>query len=454
MKLINTKNALASAIALSLMSAAYSGSLFAQDYYLCAKQGTVTMSDTTVIPMWGFALATDAADMNAGCAAAMTVPGPALTVPVGDSVLNIHVKNVDIPEAVSLIIPGQHTVMTPVMSAPDAQGRQRVMSFTTEAKTTDATATTYTWSSMQPGSFAYQSGSHPAVQIQMGLFGAVTKSAAVGQAYADVSTAYNSEMTVLYSEIDPVLHAQVANGSYGTTGMTSTINYNPQYFLINGDDSSTGTPIAGAPGQTTLMRFINMGLETHIPTLHGADFSIIAEDGHAYTNARKQYSVMVAAGQSRDALFTPVSAGDYPLFDRVLNLTNKTAPAPIVPAGSIVIAAAPTTSSLTSPGSLVTVLQVGTNADGDNVLDHKDNCMFVANPKQLDADGDGIGTACDADLNNDGFVNVLDIPALEAAFIANSPLADVNEDGFVNVLDIPQIESLFFKAPGPSGIAK
>jgi hypothetical protein len=38
-----------------------------------------------------------------------------------------------------------------------------------------------------------------------------------------------------------------------------------------------------------------------------------------------------------------------------------------------------------------------TDSDNDTVSDTTDNCRFVANPLQLDADNDGLGAACDAD---------------------------------------------------------
>ncbi len=68
--------------------------------------------------------------------------------------------------------------------------------------------------------------------------------------------------------------------------------------------------------------------------------------------------------------------------------------------------------------------------DSDGVADIRDNCVLVANPDQLDADGNGRGDACD-DFDRDGIINSLDnCPA-----VPNWSQEDSDGDGIGNDCD-------------------
>ena len=307
---------LALVVMLSCITAS-TGTAAAAEFHLVAGQTVKLMPDDTSVVMWGYAL-----DPDFGGDGVVTVPGPRLVVPPGDATLTVYLRNT-LAVPVSIMIPGQIAAMTPVKFT-DAQGRQRIRSFTHE--TAPGATGTYSWSGVRPGTHLYLSGTHSAVQVQMGLYGAATKNAAASEAYVGIG--YDREVVLLYSEIDPALHEAVANGTYGTPPMTSTIDYQPKYFLVNGAPySGTAQPYpVGLPGERTLIRFLNAGLRTHAPMLVGAHMIAVAEDGHAYPYAKEQYSIMLPAGQTKDAVFVPDAAGRYVLFDRGLNLTNAGAP--------------------------------------------------------------------------------------------------------------------------------
>ena len=188
----------------------------------------------------------------------------------------------------------------------------------------------YVWPSLRPGTHLYQSGSHPAVQVQMGLYGALEIDAAAGNAYGVPASAYDQDLLLVYSEIDPALHDAVAAGQYGPgQPVQSTMGYLPKYFLVNGKPYSPArSPLPlGAAGGTTLLRFVNAGLETHLPTLVGAGaLTLLAEDGGLAPFARQAEQVELPAGKTVDATLVVPAAGYYPLYDRKLALTNDLRP--------------------------------------------------------------------------------------------------------------------------------
>ncbi len=285
--------------------------------------------------MWGYADCSPG-PFTATCGS-VTVPGPALTVLSGDAALTVHLLNSlpavgATPTPTSLVINGLIKPMTPVWDTGATGARPsptaRVRSFDAEAA--PGGTADYTWSNVTPGTYLYQSGTQPQVQVQMGLYGALTKNAAEATATtpaaAYTGVAYDNQKTLLFSEIDPVLHAAVATGSYGTApGPTSTFDYQPKYFLINGQPYATGAPVIepeGNPGQT-LLRLLNAGLITHVPMIQGNRWEVVAEDGKPYPYRLSQYTALLPAAKTLDLRLTAEVGTTYPIMDRRLNLSNN-----------------------------------------------------------------------------------------------------------------------------------
>jgi len=229
---------------------------------------------------------------------------------------------------------------------PPTQG-PRVQSFAAEVEavpaTTAATCTApltgtvtgcaaLTWSALRPGTYLLESGTHPSIQVPMGLIGVLVVTTApsgtAGTAYPGVAAntttgtaavpavQYNAEVPLEFSEIDPVQNNEV-NTAVNTAGFSETkvwsgmvgqcgnpnspvgvvntcyppaVNYTPFYYLINGVAFSkyapavslfqatagvTGTPplpvTTGIPATgTVLVRLVNAGVRMHVPSIVGS----------------------------------------------------------------------------------------------------------------------------------------------------------------------------------------
>lgn len=382
----------ATALSVTMLFAA--GEVSAATFNLTAQRMSATAPDGTTVPMWGYC------QTGSTCPTPVTgtwAPGPTLVVATGDS-LTINLSNT-LPVSTSIVILGQlggglgspnkdaspaHNNLQPLTwpvaggpgdptFTPPVQG-QRARSFSPEAGAYTGTRQ-YDWSSLKPGTYLYETGTHPSLQAPMGLYGVLIVTTAPntattpltpGNAYPLVQ--YDSDVALLFSEIDPVQNAAVDKAAVagtneyltwtadpasacntGTSCYPPAVNYNPKYFLINGHAFDQTAPVnsafpaaisaSGFKTGNILMRFVNAGLHTHIPTVVGLPMSLVAEDGNlAPGNPKVQSEVLLTAGKTYDVVVNPPQGKDatsgntvyvratFPVFDRALSLSSNNQP--------------------------------------------------------------------------------------------------------------------------------
>lgn len=193
------------------------------------------------------------------------VPGPVLRVNQNDTVTIVLHNN--LPRATSLVFPGQADVQADGAADPpqfDSGG-----ALTSLAKTAAANggSVTYSFVASQPGTYLYESGTEPSLQVQMGLFGALVVRPSMGAGYAynrtDSQFSLNNEYIELFSEIDPILHHAVDVNIHKSPPAAisfNMVNYVPRYFLING----RGFPDTIAPNYASWLPDQPYGSLTHI----------------------------------------------------------------------------------------------------------------------------------------------------------------------------------------------
>jgi Bacterial Ig domain len=404
-----------------------------QTINLIAAPTTLTLPDGSTVPMWGYSCGTVATGSTATCAALNpNAPAATTTTPAGWSPVVVTVPYVSagtsltinltnslsftptgattpntVPTSMVIVgqvggglgVLGQRTTTTspdhsqaqsnvtwpiaanpaPTPGTPPVQG-PRVQSFATEVATGVTTA--LTWSSLRPGTYLLESGTHPSIQVPMGLYGILVVTAApvgttAGTAYPATGSSravtYSAEVPLEFSEIDPVQNNSV-NAAVNTVGFSETmvwsgqpggcgnpssatyhqcyppaVNYIPLYYLINGvafnrtnatSSVFSVTPVSGVTGNV-LVRLVNAGSRMHVPSIVGSlttqtvattnsvlsGFSIIAEDGNVLPGVPKvQSDLFMAAGKTNDVLINVPTSSTAPalaVFDRELSLSGN-----------------------------------------------------------------------------------------------------------------------------------
>src|SRR5262245_42521302 len=260
---------------------------------LVAGTGYVQTPDGNSVFMWSYG----AADFQS--------PGPVLCANQGETVA-VNLTNT-LPEPSSIVFPGQDSAVT-------ASGGSAVL-VTREAPAGGTVS--YTFTASQPGTYLYESGSDPAKQLEMGLYGAlVIRPAACADCAYDPSTRFTParEFLLLLAEIDPDLHHAVETG--GAYDINARHN---RYFTINGrsfpdtiqDNGSDllpaqpyGSLVRLQPNSgAALLRLINAGKDNHPFHPHGNHTREIAQDGRPLGAASTEhFGETIGSGQTLDYL--------------------------------------------------------------------------------------------------------------------------------------------------------
>jgi FtsP/CotA-like multicopper oxidase with cupredoxin domain len=320
-------------------------------FTLTTKTGYIGLPDDNVVFMWGFSEGANA----------FQHPGPVLCVTEGATV-TVILHNA-LAEDVSIIFPGQAEVLADgVPAQPQFDGGGQLTSLTNVAPAGGGSVT-YSFVASHPGTFIYESGTNPAKQVRMGLFGALVVRPSLGPDYANnrLDSRFNmdTEFLVLFSEIDPYLNRAVERGRAFNMN-----NYRPRYWLINGRgfpdtiapnfaswlpsqpygalarvhplDTNEFLPDGVTPNPAynplpALERFANAGTEVVPMHPHAKNALLVNQDGRPVEGpsgedlAWENFSVPVSPGQTYDGLFKWT---DQEQYDPVENPVPVTVPSP------------------------------------------------------------------------------------------------------------------------------
>jgi hypothetical protein len=281
-------------------------------FNLTTATGHIETPDGNSIFMWSYA--------NAATGGSFQLPSPVLCVNQGATV-TVTLHNT-LSEPASIVFPGQDNVQ---VSFGDS-GTPGV--FANEAAPLGGTVT-YTFTASEPGTYLYESGTDPAKQVEMGLYGALVVRPAGHPtwAYNDASTAFDPkrESLLIFHEIDSALHHSVELGGAYDFNLLHV-----RYWTITGRSFPDTIEKNGASWLPTqpygalvrvkpydlvknplpaLVRMVNAGLYNHPFHPHAYHVRVVAQDGRMFKTpggadaSTEHFGDTIASGETQDSLF-------------------------------------------------------------------------------------------------------------------------------------------------------
>lgn len=181
----------------------------------------------------------------------------------------------------------------------------------------------FTVDSRYVGSHMYHCHVHTVKHLEMGMYGPVIVKAVDGSGnFLNVinsgGPSYDYEWNMMFSSVDPAYHTAVGDS-------TTFADYNPKYFLVNGNEGRSRTAPAevftAAPGARVAIRL--MGIQSVNTTFEIRDaggsrmsFTQHNFDGYKLPSPRTLTSLNLSPGQTSDIMVTlPTGTGSwYPQF--------------------------------------------------------------------------------------------------------------------------------------------
>ncbi len=261
-----------------------------------------TMADGQVIPAWGF---------GNGFNDDRVAPGPVIEVVEGAEVaitlnsmmphtIHFHGLDVDMANDGVPLTSGFVAMMAPM------NGFGRVADYT-------SLGPTYIYNFIAPhaGTYMYHCHVDTVLHMEMGMAGTVIVRSADGNnktAWLN-GPEFDREYVWHLHTMDSRWHSFMVSGP-------QMARYRPDYFMINGRDGDlllddVTTAISGVPGETILVRGVNIGYLPALIQFGGLSFSVIASDGRPLVETISVTAWKVAAGERYDILLILPESGIY-----------------------------------------------------------------------------------------------------------------------------------------------